>query len=118
MHTPLTVLVLIFCFSKAVEPSCTPVREGNSTLTINSVSRTDPFNMEVKWTCDSCYVNSQTVCSKLEVYALAENPTCTVSENTESGDIKSVSVSCSTSKIYPRAKCRFYSRMDVSPESH
>ena len=39
-----------------------------STLTINSVSRTDPFDMEVKWTCEICPSGTTTVCDKLEVY--------------------------------------------------
>ncbi|KAK3737787.1 hypothetical protein RRG08_061709 [Elysia crispata] len=85
---------------------------GSSTLTINSVSRTDPFNMEVKWTCLSCGVDPITACEKLEVYAPPESPSCTVREDTESGDIKSVTVSCSTSKVYPKARCRFYRTKD------
>ncbi|KAK3791951.1 hypothetical protein RRG08_023273 [Elysia crispata] len=56
--------------------------------------------------------NSITVCDKLEVYALPESPSCTVSEVPESGDIKSVNVSCSTSKVYPKARCRFYREKD------
>ena len=48
---------------------------GRSTLTINSVSRTDPFNMEVKWTCRSCFGDLGTVCNKLEVYG--ESKHCT-----------------------------------------
>ncbi|KAK3770500.1 hypothetical protein RRG08_061711, partial [Elysia crispata] len=39
---------------------------------------------------------------------LPESPSCTVREDIESGDIKSVTVSCSTSKVYPRARCRIY----------
>ncbi|KAK3718974.1 hypothetical protein RRG08_037458 [Elysia crispata] len=46
--------------------------------------------MEVMWTCRSCHGYSRTVCNKLEVYALAENPTSTVSEDTESGLIGQV----------------------------
>ena len=41
---------------------------GSSTLTINSVSRTDPFNMEVKWICEPCVGDLITVCEKLEIY--------------------------------------------------
>ena len=48
---------------------------GRSTLTISSVSRTDPFNMEVKWTCRSCFGDLRTVCNKLEVYG--ESKHCT-----------------------------------------
>ncbi|KAK3803340.1 hypothetical protein RRG08_015994, partial [Elysia crispata] len=68
--------------------------------------------MEVKWTCQPCNGDLITVCDKLEVYAPSEHPSCTVSEDTESGDIKSVNVSCSTSKVYPRARCRFYREKD------
>ncbi|KAK3737788.1 hypothetical protein RRG08_061710 [Elysia crispata] len=113
----IVLLLLISCFTPA-EPVCSPVREatlssaGSSTLTINSVSRTDPFNMEVKWTCLSCGVDPITACEKLEVYAPPESPSCTVREDTESGDIKSVTVSCSTSKVYPKARCRFYRTKD------
>ena len=40
-----------------------------STLTINSVSRSDPFNMETRWTC-RCggSQNTDTVCQGLQVY--------------------------------------------------
>ncbi|KAK3783369.1 hypothetical protein RRG08_052872 [Elysia crispata] len=57
-------------------------------------------------------VEEVTACDKLEIYALPESPSCTVSEDTESGDIKSVNVSCSTSKVYPKARCRFYNATD------
>ena len=46
---------------------------GSSKLTINNVSRTDPFNMEVKWTCETCVGDSITVCDKLEVYGEINN---------------------------------------------
>ncbi|GFN93543.1 fibroblast growth factor receptor 3, partial [Plakobranchus ocellatus] len=37
-----------------------------------------------------------------------KNPSCTVRENTAvPGDIESVTVSCSTTKVYPEAKCSF-----------
>ena len=40
-----------------------------STLTINSVSRSDPFNMETRWTCVCGRAqNTDTVCGKLQVY--------------------------------------------------
>ncbi|KAK3741882.1 hypothetical protein RRG08_065455 [Elysia crispata] len=107
----IVLLLLITCWIP-VQPACSPVREGGSTLTINSVSRTDPLDMEVKWTCEPCTGDSITVCDKLEVYAPPESPSCTLRENTESGDIKSVTVSCSTSKVYPRARCRIYREKD------
>ena len=40
----------------------------NSDLSINKVSRTGPFNMEVKWTCEQCNKLRITACNKLEVY--------------------------------------------------
>ncbi|KAK3758268.1 hypothetical protein RRG08_055199 [Elysia crispata] len=100
--------------SRASMWSCERSSAGKSILTINSVSRTDPFNMEVKWTCDTCVGSKITVCEKLEVYAPPESPSCTMREDTESGDIKSVTVSCSTSKVYPKARCRFYRVKDGS----
>ena len=40
-----------------------------STLTINSVSRSDPFNMETRWTCRCGGAQiTDTVCGKLQVY--------------------------------------------------
>ena len=40
-----------------------------STLTINSVSRSDPFNMETRWTCQCGGAQYRdTVCEKLQVY--------------------------------------------------
>ncbi|RUS69057.1 hypothetical protein EGW08_023178, partial [Elysia chlorotica] len=86
--------------------------DKSSTLTISSVSRTDPFNMETRWTISLCGGSPITVCNKLEVYALPENPSCTVREEPDSGDTRSVTVSCSNSKVYPRAECRFYSKRD------
>ena len=41
---------------------------GTSTLTIYSVSRTYPFNMEGQWACVSCTGDLFTACHKLEVY--------------------------------------------------
>ena len=46
--------------------------------------------------------------------ALPENPECTVSENIVSGDIWSVTVSCSTRKVYPQARCGFFRKKNVS----
>ena len=46
--------------------------------------------------------------------ALPENPECTVSEDIVSGDISSVTVSCSTTKVYPQAICSFYRKNNVS----
>ncbi|RUS68550.1 hypothetical protein EGW08_023688, partial [Elysia chlorotica] len=86
--------------------------DQSSTLTISSVSRTDPFNMETSWAIRPCAGAPITVCDRLEVYALPENPSCTVREEPDSGDTRSVTVSCSTSKVYPRAECRFYSKTD------
>ncbi|GFO27298.1 kin of irre protein [Plakobranchus ocellatus] len=86
---------------------------SSSTLTIPKVSRIDPFNMETRWTCRTCADASRevTACDKLEVYAKPENPSCTVRENTAaSGDIETVTVSCSTTKVYPEAKCSFERR--------
>ncbi|GFO46642.1 hypothetical protein PoB_007314700 [Plakobranchus ocellatus] len=89
------------------------INSSGSTLTITNVSRTVPFNMETRWTCAPCSITSRevTACDKLEVYALPENPSCTVRENTAvPGDIESVTVFCSTTKVYPRAKCNFEKR--------
>ncbi|GFS00434.1 neural cell adhesion molecule 1 [Elysia marginata] len=86
----------------------TTINSTRSTLTIPSVTRTDPFNMETKWTCNSCEKGSRTVCEKLQVYAKPQNSTCTVNENTGPGGIMSVTVTCSTTKVYPQAKCSFY----------
>ncbi|GFO39149.1 hypothetical protein PoB_006565400, partial [Plakobranchus ocellatus] len=86
------------------------INNSGSTLTITNVSRTVPFNMETRWVCWPCTDSSRqiTACDKLEVYAKPENPRCTVRENTAiPGDIESVTVSCSTPKVYPKAKCSF-----------
>ncbi|GFO08714.1 hypothetical protein PoB_003521900 [Plakobranchus ocellatus] len=84
--------------------------DSGSTLTISKVSRTVPtqFSMETRWTCKYCSGPNVTACSMLEIYAKPENPSCTVRENTAvPNDIESVTVSCSTTKVYPRAKCSF-----------
>ncbi|GFN84767.1 vascular cell adhesion protein 1 [Plakobranchus ocellatus] len=89
------------------------INNSGSTLTISNVSRTDPFNMETRWVCAPCGDSSRqiTTCDKLEVYAKQENRSCTVRENTPvPGDIESVTVSCSTTKVYPEAKCSFEQR--------
>ncbi|GFO08863.1 hemicentin-1 [Plakobranchus ocellatus] len=89
------------------------ITNSGSTLTITNVSRTDPFNMETRWTCGLCGFTSRevTVCDKLGVYAKPENPSCIVRENTAvPDDIESVTVSCSTTKVYPRVKCSFERR--------
>ncbi|KAK3760878.1 hypothetical protein RRG08_066900 [Elysia crispata] len=111
---PMSLLVLLLIIScwTPVEPACKSLREATSTLTIYNVSRTDPFDMEVKWICEQCRGYPITACNKLEVYAPPESPSCTVREDTESGDIKSVNVSCSTSKVYPKARCRFFREKD------
>ncbi|GFO36324.1 hypothetical protein PoB_006282900 [Plakobranchus ocellatus] len=84
-----------------------------STLTISKVSRTVPtqFSMETRWTCRFCNGPEVTACNMLDIYAKPENPSCTVRENTAvPGDIESVTVSCSTTKVYPGAKCSFERR--------
>ena len=70
------------------------------------------YTFEKNW-----YRESKKKFSLYQVFASPappESPSCTVREDTESGDIKSVTVSCSTSKVYPRARCRFYRQKDVS----
>ena len=62
------------CFGAESSINATLSSTGSSILTINSVSRTDPFNMEVKWTCQPCNGDLITVCDKLEVYG--EFPQC------------------------------------------
>ncbi|GFN98435.1 protein amalgam [Plakobranchus ocellatus] len=89
------------------------INNSGSTLTITNVSRTDPFNMETRWTCRLCGFTSGEfiVCDKLEIYSKPANSSCTVRENTAvPGDIESVTVSCSTTKVYPEAKCSFERR--------
>ncbi|GFO35202.1 hypothetical protein PoB_006170700, partial [Plakobranchus ocellatus] len=89
------------------------INNSGSTLTITNVSRTVPFNMETRWACWPCGNNDRevTACDKLEVYAKPENARCTVRENTAvQGDIESVTVSCSTTKVYPKAKCKIEKR--------
>ena len=61
-----------------------------------------------------CNILSNFLCQVFSFPAPPESPSCTVREDTESGDIKSVTVSCSTSKVYPKARCRFYRTKDVS----
>ena len=56
------------CFGAESSINATLSSTGSSILTINSVSKTDPFNMEVKWTCQPCNGDLITVCDKLEVY--------------------------------------------------
>ncbi|GFR61729.1 hypothetical protein ElyMa_001854900, partial [Elysia marginata] len=46
----------------------TTISSTRSTLTISSVSRVTPFNMETKWTCIPCSRGFRTVCDKLQVY--------------------------------------------------
>ncbi|GFR69415.1 hypothetical protein ElyMa_000300600 [Elysia marginata] len=46
--------------------------------------------------------------TKITFYTKPENPSCTLSEDTRYGTITSVDVTCSTSKVYPEAKCSFY----------
>ncbi|GFR87313.1 hypothetical protein ElyMa_002490500, partial [Elysia marginata] len=41
-----------------------------------------------------------------------QNPSCTLSENTGSGDITSVTVKCYTSKVYPETKCIIYKKIN------
>ncbi|GFO46653.1 hypothetical protein PoB_007315800 [Plakobranchus ocellatus] len=89
------------------------INNSGSTLTITNVSRTVPFNMETRWSCRPCGSASRevTACDKLEVYAKPENPSCIVRENTAvPDDIESVTVSCSTTKVYPEAMCSFKRR--------
>ncbi|GFO46665.1 neural cell adhesion molecule 1 [Plakobranchus ocellatus] len=89
------------------------INNSGSTLTISNVSRTDPFNMETRWACWPCTDSSRevTACDKLEIYAKPEDPICTVRENTAvPNDIESVTVSCSTTKVYPEARCKFERR--------
>ncbi|RUS89867.1 hypothetical protein EGW08_002397 [Elysia chlorotica] len=79
-----------------------------SSLTIANVSRTSPFNMETLWTCAVCGDWEVLECETLQVYALPESPECTVIEDTANGEITSVTLSCSTERIYPQARCSFY----------
>ncbi|GFR57916.1 hypothetical protein ElyMa_001756000 [Elysia marginata] len=94
----------------------TTISSTRSTLTISSVSRVTPFNMETKWSCSECSRGYRTVCDKLQVYTKPQNPSCTLSENTGSGDITSVTVRCSTSKVYPEAKCIIYKKINYQKE--
>ncbi|GFS18859.1 hypothetical protein ElyMa_003273800 [Elysia marginata] len=91
----------------------TTINSTRSTLTISSVSRVTPFNMETEWTCNPCMRGYRTVCDKLQIFAKPQNPSCTLNENTRSGDITSVTITCSTSKVYPKAKCSFYKVTNV-----
>ncbi|GFS13286.1 hypothetical protein ElyMa_001393000, partial [Elysia marginata] len=93
----------------------TTINSTRSTLTIPSVSRVTPFNMETKWTCSPCSGGYRTVCDKLQAYAKPENPSCALSESTRNGTITSVTVTCSTSKVYPEAKCSFYRTKNGGP---
>ncbi|GFR96541.1 collagen alpha-5(VI) chain [Elysia marginata] len=79
-----------------------------SSLTIKAVSRSSPFNMETKWTCEVCGSEKVLECDKLQVYALPSDSKCVVTEKVNSEDTSSVIVTCSTTKVYPRAKCSFY----------
>ncbi|GFO08861.1 transposable element p transposase [Plakobranchus ocellatus] len=84
--------------------------DSGSTLTISKVSRTVPaqFSMETRWNCRFCNGPDVTACNMLEIYAKPEKRSCTVTENIAvPGDIESVTVSCSTTKVYPEAKCSF-----------
>ncbi|GFR59999.1 hemicentin-2 [Elysia marginata] len=95
----------------------TTINSTTSILNIPSVSRTDPFNMQTKWKCDPCNKGFITVCDTLELYSdtlkfyiKPTSPACRVTENTTSGDITSITITCSVSKVYPQAKCTFYRR--------
>ena len=56
------------CFGIDNSISATLSSAGRSTLTVNSVSRTDPFDMEAKWACRPCVGSRITACEKLEIF--------------------------------------------------
>ena len=57
------------CSSKGcVSPYSSISATLSSTLTISSVSRADPFNMEDEWTCLPCHGEEISVCDELEIY--------------------------------------------------
>ena len=59
----------VTCLEFPAYSSYFSISPTGSTLTINSVSRSDPFNMETRWTCQCGGAqNTDTVCEKLQVY--------------------------------------------------
>ncbi|GFO45814.1 hypothetical protein PoB_007231900 [Plakobranchus ocellatus] len=91
----------------------TIINNNGSTLTIPRVTRTGPLNMETRWTCRPCTDSRRevTACDKLVVHAKPENPTCAARENMDqAGHFESFTVSCSTTKVYPKAECNFKRR--------
>ncbi|GFO46620.1 endonuclease-reverse transcriptase [Plakobranchus ocellatus] len=89
------------------------VNNNGSTLTILKVTRAGFLNMETKWICRPCTDSRReiTACDKLEVYAKPENPTCAARRNMDqAGQFESLTVSCSTTKVYPKARCNFKRR--------
>ncbi|GFR72735.1 hypothetical protein ElyMa_002120500 [Elysia marginata] len=79
-----------------------------STLTITNVSRNLPVAMETEWLCVGPCLNRSVACDKFQVYARPENCACRTSGITLKGEETAITVSCSTSKVYPPAQCKFY----------
>ena len=45
------------------------VSSTRSKLTLSNVSRSEPFSMETRWTCEPCRGRSLTVCGKMQIYS-------------------------------------------------
>ncbi|GFR99198.1 hypothetical protein ElyMa_001038100 [Elysia marginata] len=59
---------------------------------------------------DVCYENLCARTKNIIVYSRPESPVCHLSGNLNSGAITSITLACSTDKVYPMARCIFYSR--------
>ncbi|RUS84911.1 hypothetical protein EGW08_007321, partial [Elysia chlorotica] len=93
------------CASNYVLPISAISTNTSTTLTIDTVSRSQPFDMETRWYCSTCGNDNITACDLLEIYYLPRVNDMTDSfsfETTEFGEITSVVYNLTISKVYPR----------------
>ncbi|KAK3755866.1 hypothetical protein RRG08_056136 [Elysia crispata] len=78
-----------------------------STLTINKVSQTEPFNNEGTWTCQYC--GSEKEKCTLKIFVKPVNPKCEATEVTDAtGQLIQIKIRCTMEKVYPTIpKCQF-----------
>ncbi|CAG5133850.1 unnamed protein product, partial [Candidula unifasciata] len=82
------------------------VVSNKSILTIDNVSRTDPFSVSTTWRCD---VN-RTVCGPLQVYSTPTNVKCEFPPFNTSSD--RMPIVCTTDRIYPYASYQTFISTD------
>ncbi|KAK3780684.1 hypothetical protein RRG08_015474 [Elysia crispata] len=86
--------------------------ETGSILTLQNMTRVSPL-LHSQWGCEFCG-GSQLGISGFVIYVKPVNPKCSLIEDLdpESGKVKAVTVTCSTKRIFPAAKCSFERRTD------